>query len=456
MHKGLIRYGKYRKFLQKELDLEHFIARQLTDTGYISRATVEYLRCLFESDHDVLGLKGQHTAELRRQWGLNSVLRNDDLDLKNREDHRHHAVDAVIAALTNRQMLQRLARGTVEVAHANRETREIEHRQQYAGEGIDEPWTAFRAEVEERVNEINVSHRAERKVAGALHEDTFYGPTSEEGVFVVRKPLESISSNEIALIRDEGVRKVIEARLAEHGIEVGRGNKIDSRKWKQALCDENNPVLLPPSKKRLKRNPNAQGVPIKKVRVYRRELTIQPIRVERDEETYVKPGSTHHLAIYEWESNGKRKRDAVFVTQLEAINRIKRQQQELSRIIEKWKGEGISPQEARRRKRHAMSEIAKEYPVIDRTPPKNHPTIPLDATFVLSLSRNEMVLADWKGEEKLLVFKTAASTQGQIYFAEHTDARRSSEYQKFVANANTLNANKVTVDPLGRIRWAND
>jgi hypothetical protein len=60
------------------------------------------------------------------------------------------------------------------------------------------------------------------------------------------------------------------------------------------------------------------------------------------------------------------------------------------------------------------------------------------------------------GREKVLMFKTAASTQGQIYFAEHTDARRSSEYKKFVFTANTLKGFKVTVDLLGRIRRAND
>ena len=74
----------------------------------------------------------------------------------------------------------------------------------------------------------------------------------------------------------------------------------------------------------------------------------------------------------------------------------------------------------------------------------------------MSLSRGETVLADWKGEEKLLVFRTSASTQGQIYFAELTDSRRSTEYKKHVTTANSLIARKVTVDAIGRIRWAND
>ncbi len=75
---------------------------------------------------------------------------------------------------------------------------------------------------------------------------------------------------------------------------------------------------------------------------------------------------------------------------------------------------------------------------------------------LLVLRPNDPVLADWKGEEKLLTYKTAASTSGQMWFAEHTDARKSSDYKKHASNANTLDARKVTVDPLGRIRWAND
>jgi hypothetical protein len=110
------------------------------------------------------------------------------------------------------------------------------------------------------------------------------------------------------------------------------------------------------------------------------------------------------------------KRDAIFVTMLEAARRIKL-----------------------------------KMPIICRI----HPERP-DATFIMSLSSRELVLANWKGVERLLVFKTAASTQGQLYFADQYDARRSSEQQKYVATANSLDAVKVTVDPLGRIRHARD
>jgi hypothetical protein len=67
-----------------------------------------------------------------------------------------------------------------------------------------------------------------------------------------------------------------------------------------------------------------------------------------------------------------------------------------------------------------------------------------------------MVLGTWDAIERLAVFNTAASTTGQMRFIEHTDARKSADCKKFSAMATTLECKKVTVDPLGRIRWAND
>ncbi len=393
MRRGTLPYRKYRRFVQKELQLDDFIARQLTATGYIASVTVAYLKCLFERDHDVLGLKGELTAELRRQWGLNDILRDDGLDMKSRDDHRHHAVDAIVIALTNRSRLQALSR----IRKSGGVLR--------TGEALDFPWETFREDVMDRIGRIQVSHRSSRKVAGALHEDTLYGATEEEGVFVVRKPLESLSPNEVELIRDGAIRSIVAARLRSKGIETGRGKEVDGRTWREALKN-----LAMPS-----------GVPIRKVRVLRREKTIRPVRENESDASRVKPGSTHHVALFEWEEGGKPRREAVFVTMLEATKRIKQRE-----------------------------------PIIQREPPSNHETIPSHARFLFSLSRGEMILADWKGTDKLLVFKTAASTQGQIYFAEHVDARRSADQTKFVAKANTLNARKVTVDLLGRVRWAND
>lgn len=411
MRKGKLPYGKYRKFLQKELDLDNFIARQLTDTGYIARATAEYLRCLFDQDHHVLGLKGQQTAEVRWQWGLNTILRDDDEDRKSRDDHRHHAIDALVVALTNRSRLQELSR-IRKAGYFDRETGEVYE--------LPAPWDEFRSDVERHVAKINVSHRVERKVAGALHEDTHYGSTPEDDTYVFRKPLsgDPLSFSEIDNIRDAAIRQAIVDRLASFGIHYEKSlkGKPDRSVWKAAFGDVNKPVRME------SRDSKKSGVPIKKVRIKKKDATIRCIRRDLPGQTYVKPGATHHLCIFEWEENGKVKRDAEFTTMLEAINRVK----------------------------------ARE-PLIRRQPdPQKSPEIPADARFVMSLSRGEMVVGEFGGEERLLVYNTAASTTRQMVFFEHSDARPRAQKRKFTCYPSTFDARKVTVDPLGRIRWAND
>jgi CRISPR-associated endonuclease Csn1 len=98
-------YPKYRRFLQEGITLGDFVSRQLSDTAYISRAVSQYVRSL---GTPVITPRGGMTAELRRFWGLNLLLGDDGE--KNRADHRHHAVDAAIIALTNRARLHALAR----------------------------------------------------------------------------------------------------------------------------------------------------------------------------------------------------------------------------------------------------------------------------------------------------------------------------------------------------------
>lgn len=445
VRKGSFPYKKYRRIIQKELILDDFIARQLTATGYITSATLEYLKCLFESEHCILGLKGELTAELRRHWGLDEILASlpdspawqEQNNLrpgeKNRADHRHHAIDAIVVALTDRPRLQNLS-----------------HVRKAAGSDssaiLNFPWVTFKADVKDKISAIRVSHRAERKVAGALHEDSAYGATRENGVFVIRKPLEALSPNEVAQIRDDGIRRIVETRLREHGIEFGRGKKgrddrDSARKWKEAMTN-----LTMPS-----------GVPIRRVRVLRNELTIRPIRKGGITQMHVKPGSTHHIAFFEWEEKGRKRREAVFTTMLDSINRVKAQRQGFARLASELffrTGRQLTKHEKEFAQLQRRACLAS--PLIQRTPPATQPSIPRNAKFLFSLSRGEVVLANWKGTQQLLVFKTGTSTQGQLYFALHSDARRSADQTKYVATANSLDAKKVLVDPIGRIRWAND
>ena len=90
---AIVRWGKPLKskrerFYKREADLldRDFIGSQLTDTRYISREAGSYLKTL---GVEVTFPKAVFTAQLRHQWGLNSLL--GDTEKKERADHRHHA-----------------------------------------------------------------------------------------------------------------------------------------------------------------------------------------------------------------------------------------------------------------------------------------------------------------------------------------------------------------------------
>jgi hypothetical protein len=296
-----------------------------------------------------------------------------------------------------------------------------------------------------------VSHHVERKVRGALHADSFYWTTDVDGQFVKRKPLADLSPSEIDKIRDGGIKRLVIQRLEEAGIDFGRGTKLEKSQEKLMKV-----VLANIAMK--------SGVPVKKVRLLIPEKTIRPIRRDAGNLAYVKPDSTHHLCLFRWQENGTTKCDAVFITMLDAADRINQQKRTLTRLLKEWKKFGLGATEIRDRKRSAMRDIAERYPVIQRDATKlegeDRKRIPPEAEFVMSLSSRELILLEIDGQDRLYSYNTAASTTRQMSFYPHTAAKCDGKlYGKLTKYPNSLlelNPRKVTVDPLGRIRWAND
>jgi CRISPR-associated endonuclease Csn1 len=180
-----------------------FIARQLTDTQYIARVTREYLARL-SGPYSVWVVTGRLTQMLRGKWGLNRLL--SDHNLKNRYDHRHHAIDAFVVGVTDRSMLQRVA----SAADQNRE-RLIDD--------MPDPWEGFRDELRARLDKVVVSHKPDHGIGGRLHEETAYGiirdPAKEDGATLVyRKPLVALNANEIGRIRDKSLRERVKNAVA--------------------------------------------------------------------------------------------------------------------------------------------------------------------------------------------------------------------------------------------------
>jgi len=169
-----------------------FIARQLTDTQYLSKLAGKYLRSLYPSKEDgsVYVIPGRMTSMLRRLWGLNSLLpdhnyvENEHSNApKNRLDHRHHAIDAAVTAITTRRLLQQISRasGQAEDQKLDKLFSDFTHPSE---------WASFREDLGNALGRITVSHKADhgRKsppsrhrdiTAGRLHNDTAYGLTGQ-------------------------------------------------------------------------------------------------------------------------------------------------------------------------------------------------------------------------------------------------------------------------------------
>ncbi|MGW8257372.1 MAG: type II CRISPR RNA-guided endonuclease Cas9, partial [Thermoguttaceae bacterium] len=288
-------FGKQKKFQQEEVVLDEFVNRQLTDTAYISRCVSQYLQCLGAK---VVCTRGQMTSDLRYYWGLNTILNPEGQGGKNREDHRHHAVDAIVIGLTDSKRL---------FALANQK------------DDIQKPWPGFREDAEKIVKQINVSHKALRKLRGALHEETFYGatqklPTSErksledrpwakdwievDKKFVRRKAIDTLKkTQDLDKVRDPAIREILREHLRKQGIDPDAPGKIGD-----AFKGENLPKI--PSgisiKQFLKLDAQARrekleraSIPIKKVRMIEPGDTMR-IASQRRCFQYVKPGNNHH------------------------------------------------------------------------------------------------------------------------------------------------------------------
>ena len=186
---------------------DDFLARHLNDTRYIGRLAKDYLAnmCPF-NNIDVMS--GRLTALLRGHWGLNGVLpaNSDGAKKKNRDDHRHHAVDAVVIGATTRSILQK-------VSKAARRGEDISRL------NIPEPWKGFRDEAEDVVGKIVVSHRTGRKhhwrgPDGKLHNDTAYGIIERDdktrmAKVVHRKPVDALTTRKsLQAIRDRKLREM--------------------------------------------------------------------------------------------------------------------------------------------------------------------------------------------------------------------------------------------------------
>ncbi len=396
-------YPKRRRFLMKEIP-DDFITRQLNDTRYIAREARGYLETLVGKNNVQIG-KGGVTAELRRRWGLNNLLSSSGE--KTREDHRHHAVDAVVVALTTPAAIQQMSRLSA-------------YGYKSGDSGFPPPWEGFRDEVKRRIQSIVVAHRAIRKLRGALHEETNYGilnTKDEKGqpLYAVRKSLEPssrspLTRNELDQIADQRVREIVLEHLRKYGADLSKRDAHKSSEWKKAMESGNLPSLP---------NRNGPPVPIRKVRLHKPSSAMIPMK-DGQGEIYraVESGSNHHIVIFE-HTDGKKKGT--------------------------WDGDVISAFEAARRARS-------NEPIIQRELGEGR-------KFIMSLSINEIVKVEENGNTAYWRVQKVDAASKNITFRLHTAANledNAMRRNKAPNGLKNLGAIKVAIDPLGREHPAHD
>lgn len=250
--------GKFERFFEDAAEKfgdggDDFTERHLNDTRYIGRLVKEYLEYI--CPHQKIDVcTGRLTYLLRRYWGLNSVLHcsSEDKPKKNRDDHRHHAVDAVVVGMITRSILQRVST-EAKKAEALDLNRLFEQGQN--GKSPIDPWNGFRDEVMAVVQGIVVSHKVRRKKStlgttdGQLHNDTAYSIKSgpdEGGCHEVarRHPIAELAQKRSHL------ETIIDTRLKTEAIRVfdesgkdGVVNWAKEKRIRRLRCKENLKII---------------------------------------------------------------------------------------------------------------------------------------------------------------------------------------------------------------------
>ncbi|MBI2813576.1 MAG: type II CRISPR RNA-guided endonuclease Cas9 [Opitutae bacterium] len=296
----------------EKFNTEEFSAKQLHDTRHLSKAARRYLTTICP-EHQVNVYPGRLTALLRHHWGLETILApEDDPDRigKNRSDHRHHAIDALVVALADRTTLQRIT-----LANQN---------DSLHGIVIPAPWpmihdvtcetavseakSKFRAEVAAAVAKIVVSHRPDHNPAGGLHEDKFYGPVrpipddeshgawrkergweqEHEYDLVYRVKLDEIrhahldvSSTTTGCVRDRKLRERLAACLADVPKPAGKQETVSERKARLGAL-----------------HAFAQATHVRTVRLVKKKASIPLPHAGQAMERSVIPGGVHCITFW--------------------------------------------------------------------------------------------------------------------------------------------------------------
>lgn len=257
--------GKYLKLLTSADNLpEGFVKRDLNNTQYIAKKAYEMLSEVFEK---VTVTTGEITNKLREDWGLINVMKELNLpkykvlgltdievrkgdkslevikDWTKRNDHRHHAMDALTVAFTTQNHIQYINNLSGRKNKSDDDSKGmtgIKKKITYVNEKgkrlFLSPIPNFRKEAKLHINDILVSFKTKNKVVtrninktkekngfnkkiqstprGQLHKETIYG--------MIKRPMDKdiklnmkISIEQVSHIIDVKQRKIVLKHLEQ-------------------------------------------------------------------------------------------------------------------------------------------------------------------------------------------------------------------------------------------------
>lgn len=305
--KDQISKAKYKKLLMKGFEIgEGFIERDLRDSQYIAKKAKEIL---FQITKSVLSTSGSITDRLREDWGLVNIMKELNLpkyeaaglveiqedkngqpkkvikDWTKRNDHRHHAMDALTVAFTKRSFIQYLnnlnarrhdtsegisnsnSRSSIETSRLKisskdalgiekNETHKITDSNGNYKRVFNEPIPNFRQVAKQHLESVLVSHKAKNKVVtrninkikgsdkvqialtprGQMHKETVYGKIKQY-TFKEEKVSAKFNEATIAMVSNPQYRSLLMQRLSEN-----ENNPKKAFTGKNSLSK--NPILL--------------------------------------------------------------------------------------------------------------------------------------------------------------------------------------------------------------------
>ena len=394
--------NKYWRFLpdaMEQIDKEGtgFIARQLNDTKYMSRVARSYAEFV-AGPNKVQAIKGKFTADLRHHWQLDQLVSNFDNGnpTKDRSNHHHHAIDALVVGLTDVRTMQKLAA-------ANKAALSKKSSKMYLD--VPAPFDGFSVkEIRKRLETLVISHKIDHKSPqpavqsggsiGRLHEETNYGLITD-GIYATRQPLtaEAFSSHKhIETIASAHIRNDIAQLFAPHANAKGQLSTSDKKDFDEKLLAYQ------------------KQTGTKKVRVHlTKNQPLIPI-YDRSGKPYRHVVSSNNFCAEIWVTDKGKKAGQ---WQCEIINNFAIHQKNFT---PQWR--------------------------------RNNPT----ATKVMRLQINDMVAIDQSGKRRICRVQKM-SARGEIILRDHNDSQ--SEHQSQISlSASSLqrdNARKLYVSPIGKI-----